>query len=397
MTAISYKVALDAILGEEVFEAEIRERGTFDALVAPFQGRLVVHGGGGLGRRVLQTLRANSVEPLAFSDASPGKWGTAIDGIPVLSPEEAASRHGRDAAFIVAIAARGGDFLPIARRFAELSCDKVVPYRSLFWKFPGQCPSQLAYDLPSRILRAKDAIRQVFQTLGDEESRSEFVSQIRWRLWQDYECLNAPCAGEQYFPTDIFNLGSGEVFIDIGAYDGDTLRSFLAQQPRFKKIIAVEPDPFNFEKLLKIVSGLPESDGEIQCRRLCAGSQKQKLRFTSGAGESSQISSEGGIEVDCEPLDEILSGEQPTFIKMDIEGGEPEALLGAKNFLAQGRAIWAVCLYHQAEHLWELPLYMAQSSGNYRFFIRKYVGETWETVCYAVPRERLLKDKDREL
>jgi hypothetical protein len=74
---------------------------------------------------------------------------------------------------------------------------------------------------------------------------------------------------------------------------------------------------------------------------------------------------------------------------MDIEGAELDALRGAERLLRRSEAMWAVCVYHKPEHLWQLPLFINEHSQGHRFFLRKYAGEIWETVCYAVPKSRL--------
>jgi FkbM family methyltransferase len=166
---------------------------------------------------------------------------------------------------------------------------------------------------------------------------------------------------------------------------------FVGIKPNGKcQFVALEPDPVNFARLSKCVSELPDAvKSKIQCKMVCVGARKGTIRFQDCAGETSQASNEGRIEVQCETLDELLEDCHPTFIKMDIEGAEPDALSGAKKFLERSEVIWAVCVYHKPEHLWQLPEFMADHSQEYRFFLRKYSGEIWETVCYAVPEKRL--------
>jgi len=74
---------------------------------------------------------------------------------------------------------------------------------------------------------------------------------------------------------------------------------------------------------------------------------------------------------------------------MDIEGAEPDAILGASNTIRKNMPILAVCTYHAQEHLWRVPLLIQSISDNYKFFFRRYSDECWETVCYALPRNRL--------
>ena len=89
------------------------------------------------------------------------------------------------------------------------------------------------------------------------------------------------------------------------------------------------------------------------------------------------------------PLDELLASASPTFIKMDIEGAEPNTLLGAAKIIADHAPVLAICLYHAQEHLWQIPLLIQSMRQDYNFFLRRYADECWEIVCYAVPKSRL--------
>jgi FkbM family methyltransferase len=327
---------------------------------------------------------------LAFSDSQSAKWGKEIDGTRVLPPQDAAREFGRTATFVVTVSAKGGDFLPLRRRLLDLGCAGVVPYRSLFWKYPDDCPPHLVADRPCRILQEKKEIRAVLDLLSDDTSRREYVGQLRWRLLQDFGALPAPSGEEQYFPPDIITLRPGEVFVDCGAYDGDTLRPFLRRCPGFARVLALEPDPANFARLTGFIGGLPaDMRKRLSARMVCVGEKRGKVRFAAGGGETSKVTVRGETTVECETLDEICSGDGPSYVKMDIEGAELDALRGAERLLRQSEAMWAVCVYHKPEHLWQLPLFISEHSQGHRFFLRKYAGEIWETVCYAVPESRL--------
>jgi len=385
-----YANELDLLLGESQATALERERNTFDLMTAPFSRRLVIFGAGRLGRDALRTLRRHGWEILAFSDSESAKWGKEIDGMKVLSPHDAARGFGLTAAFVVTISARGGDFLPLCRKLLDLGCARIVPYRSLFWKYPDDCLSHLVADRPCRVLQEKKEIRAVLDLFWDDTSRREYVGQLRWRLLQDFGALPAPSGEEQYFPPDIITLRPGEVFVDCGAYDGDTLRPFLRRCPGFARVLALEPDPANFAQLAGFIDGLPANVRKrLSARMVCAGEKRGKVRFAAGGGETSKVTVRGETTVECATLDEICSGDEPSYVKMDIEGAELDALRGAGRLLRQSEAMWAVCVYHKSEHLWQLPLFISEHSQGHRFFLRKYAGEIWETVCYAVPESRL--------
>ena len=119
------------------------------------------------------------------------------------------------------------------------------------------------------------------------------------------------------------------------------------------------------------------------------GNQDGPAQFNADGSVSSHITADGGISVECRKLDSIAWAHLPTYIKMDIEGAEPDALCGASGLLRKHGPALAICLYHRTEHLWQLPRYIHETAPGYEVFIRRYAEDCWELVCYAVPKHRL--------
>jgi FkbM family methyltransferase len=196
---------------------------------------------------------------------------------------------------------------------------------------------------------------------------------------------------EEYFPKDIYTWLPNEVFIDCGAFDGDTIRRFLeGREYKFDKIVGLEPDPDSFQKLQTYVSTLPEDvKQKFTLIQSAIGSRREKLKFDATASLVSQVSNSGKMEVDCVPLDDVLEDCNPTLIKMDLEGFEPDALAGAYRTIEKACAVLVITVYHCQDHLWRIPLFIHSLSSEYRFFLRPHAEEWMETSCYAVPANRL--------
>jgi FkbM family methyltransferase len=196
---------------------------------------------------------------------------------------------------------------------------------------------------------------------------------------------------ETYFPDDLLKLKSDEAFVDCGAFDGDTLRAFLKRQGEsFASVDSFEPDPANFKKLEQGVSLLPASiRSKVRVHPCAVGARTETVRFNAQANEASFVGS-GALEVRCVDLDHFLADRTPTYVKMDIEGYEPEALKGAAALLRRHAPVLAICVYHSQDHVWRLPLFMRSLSDEYRLFLRPHLLEVWDLVCYAVPRNRLV-------
>jgi FkbM family methyltransferase len=383
---------LDAILSEPLSEVLHREQSSFDEQATPFEKSLVLFGAGSLGQKALAGLRRLGIEPLAFTDNDPSKWGKEISGIKIYSLQRAVEEYGQKAAFVITIwKGESPDRMAERRQqLLDLNCKKVIQFGYLFWKYPEIFLPHYALDLPHNVIIHADEVRKVFSLWDDVDSQNEYLAQIKWRILLDFDSLPAPVSHEIYFPDDLVKNIPEDVFVDCGAFDGDTIRNILhSKWNSLAKIIAFEPDPVNFLKLQQFAFSLPASiRGKILLQKLAIGLQKGKVQFKATGTESSSIGN-GDHEVDCISLDEILSNERPTFIKMDIEGSEFEALMGAQNIIQKELPILAICVYHHQDHVWRIPSLICSLSDQYRFFLRPHLLEVWDLVCYAIPKFRL--------
>lgn len=388
MTESRLEGELEALLSEDVASVMDRERSEFDRLSSPFGNRIVLFGAGGLGRKTLAGLRELSVEPLAFTDNNPALWESEINGVRVLPPQEAAQKFGQDATFVITIW-KGEAIDRMAERrqqMAELGCSRVVPFGYLFWAYPDIFLPHYALDLPHKVYEHANEIRGLFHLWADDASRREYLAQMKWRMLLDFDSLPLPVTHETYFPNDLVNASPNDVFVDCGAFDGDTLRDFLRlRDKRFEQYIAFEPDAKNFLRLQQYVSTLPHRVArKVTMHQLAVGARAEKVSFLSSGTESSAVGP-GAIEVDSVAMDDILDGYIPTVVKMDVEGSELEALAGAKRLIERTLPVLAICVYHKQEHLWQIPPLIHSISHEYRLYLRPHLQEVWDLVCYAIP------------
>jgi len=342
---------------------------------------LVLCGTGRLGRITLAGLHRAGIEPRALADNNPAVQGTRIDGLDVLSIDGAVQKFGRDAVFVTTIyTAR-----PLREQLTALGA-RVASSRALFFQHPQVFLPHGSIQWPSGILEAADDVVAGLDLWNDEQSKSEYVAQIDWQLLRTTDMPPWLPAAETYFPDELIRLREDESVVDCGAFDGDTLRAVIDRTGgRFASFLALEPDPGNHARLSAFVAGLPaEMRSRIDTRQVAVHSHRATLRFESGDGAGSNLTEGGDIEVQAEPLDEILADRTPTFLKMDIEGAEPLAMLGARETLGRDAPTLAICLYHRREHLWQVPRLILDANPRYRLSLRRHSDESWETVCYAI-------------
>jgi FkbM family methyltransferase len=396
---------LERMLGESAAATAAREGDTFWQLAEPFGKSFVIFGAGQLGRKVAHALRQHGVEPLAFADSNPKMWGRSVDGITVRSPADVAAEWGECAAFVISIwPSRASDTYPDRKaQLEKLGCEKVIPYLSLLWTDPAAYLPHFSLDAPHSILKDAALIRRCARLWADEASAEAFLGILRWRLLADFNGIPKQSSHEQYFPDDLYQIRASDVFVDCGAFDGDTTRA-IAQRLNGTpcRIFALEPDPQNYAALQSYLAGFGDCGKSITALPYAVGRRKETLRFSATGTDMASVKAEGTVTVEAISLDELLSDESPSLIKMDIEGFELEALAGAQQVIRRCRPIMAITVYHLSDHLWKVPLAIATAADpqfdtsaveDYSFFLRSYQTEFWETVCYAVPRSRRIEQR----
>lgn len=189
----------------------------------------------------------------------------------------------------------------------------------------------------------------------------------------------------QYFDADLIKYKEdGEVFVDCGCFDFATSR-YLSEKCSVKKVYAFEADPLNIEKIRRGVEQSNIRNVEIFDKGVW--SKKGTLHFMSNGTTAAYAADEAGadtVDVEVVSLDETIK-EPVSFIKMDIEGSELEALKGAKGLIAAYMPKLAVSAYHKPEDMIDLALYIKELVPEYKLYLRHYSNFDHETVLYALP------------
>lgn len=188
--------------------------------------------------------------------------------------------------------------------------------------------------------------------------------------------------GKQYFDFYVHSLGEQEVFVDCGAFDGSTSIEFANWcQGEYDKIFMFEVDRYNIKLCKKNIINYRLKNCTL--KECGVWNKKTQLRFREGSFTSSGLSKEGSIKVPVVDLDSILQNQKVTFIKMDIEGAELEAIKGAKKILMRCKPRLAISVYHRPEDIIEIPLLLWEIVPEYKFSLRQYRSSKRETVLYA--------------
>ena len=222
--------------------------------------------------------------------------------------------------------------------------------------------------------------------LQDETSKDTLSQIVNYRLTlrRDHLLSVAGKTENEYFDTSVIRVNKEEVFVDGGAYDGDSIKKFMNVTKRsFKKIYAYEPDTKLYNKVKAYVASL--GDKRIRLDKIALGGRNGTVRFTNDATTGSRASHKGNTRITVRTLDDILVTKKVTFIKLDIEGAEWAVLHGAKKIIRANRPKLAICVYHKTEDLWRIALLLKKYVPSYSFVLRHYGKFLYDTILYAIP------------
>lgn len=332
---------------------------------------IIVFGAGSLGHEVYTNLLKANIKIDYFCSSLNGGYTDKKTDIKVIKQEELVNH--RDAIIIMAI----GDAATKQEKM-----ELVVEICSMGFK-EEQILNHSLFDQKesiSNILRYKDEFIKAYQLLEDESSKKIYVKKLDYLV--KYIAVDFQSDKEMYLDDEIIQLGKNERIIDAGAFIGDTAEQFLNRTGDSSLIYSFEPDEHNYSELEKRVEGLNQV--EIIKKGLWSGSTV--LYFSDDQNGSSHIENDGKIKIETIDLDSFCEENniKPTFIKMDIEGAECEAIRGAKNTIVNYKPQMSICLYHKLEDMFMIPIMIKELDKSYKLYVRHYSDYHTDTVLYAV-------------
>ncbi|MCK9569385.1 FkbM family methyltransferase [Candidatus Pacearchaeota archaeon] len=357
--------------------------------------KVVIFGAGALGLRVLKDMRASKLEPIAFTDNNPKLWYTKVEGVIVVPPVEAVRNYKQGHLFVVAVYNR----TPVEDQLINLGVDRFNSTPEFYRRYlPARLPLYCVED-SCEIDRYMEEVKACASLWDDEISQDTFNFLLQWHKdvsYRSHYVYPSPSC-DTYFPPDLVKLREDEVFIDCGAYDGDTLRAFLYKTGgKFKGYWAFEPDYSSFAAMHLTWERLDkETQSKIWMDNVAVSNEDGKLQFIEDNSVRSCVIDPANEvvltkqSIRCYRLDSLIQ-DTATYIKMDIEGHELQALEGARQTISKHRPVLAICLYHRMTDLWQIPTLIKQICPSYKMFLRLYAEDCWESVCYAIPEDRLL-------
>lgn len=348
-------------------------------------GDLVIYGAGNSGRAVAKTARQRGFDVHSFLDARASQI-TEVDGAPCHLPTSEAARAAAAAGLpvVVAVFNFAADLRPIMQLLRDVGFRRIITYYEIHEHLGGE-PQFWLGERKALAARAAEILAG-FDLFTDEKSQQIYHDHIALRLTFNPELLSQPDQQHHYVPTDLPSPSTPWRLVDGGAFTGDTIELLLEQGVEMEAIAAFEPDPANFEALRATSERVQDRVAEVLLFPQGLSNENAVLTFAAGSGAASAFAEGGATKLEVVALDDALPDFAPTFIKLDIEGAEPQALAGAARTISEHQPTLAVCVYHAPEHLWTLPKLMQSLDPDYRLALRYHQFNGFDIVAYALPQ-----------
>ena len=224
----------------------------------------------------------------------------------------------------------------------------------------------------------KEELISVYNMLADDASKRAFFETLLFKLDGNIEHLFACETSEEEAFSNILKLESGSSFLDLGAYNGDTVLDFIKRVGDFSHITAVEPDKKSFFKLCR-------NTEQFDILRINAAVSNEcgSIPFSFKSSRGSTVGGEESIS--SVTIDSLCQDKSFDYIKFDVEGKELDAILGGEKTIKKDKPKMLISAYHKSDDYFSIPLAVHRINPEYKIYMRHYpYVPAWDTNFYFV-------------
>lgn len=230
----------------------------------------------------------------------------------------------------------------------------------------------------------------LYGRLGDYRSKQVLYAILRnWLELDATQSLEVKQNGKKYYDLDLLPAYQNGVAVDVGAYIGNTVKSFVSTYGEtYEKIYCYEPDPENAQRLEMKLTGL-----QNLCIRSVGVGKKAGTAICNHDAKSPhattlELLEEGEFRenmVSVVTLDEDIT-EDITYLKINVCGMEEDVLMGAAKQIQKNHPFIAADAFYGYAALTALARRIDAICPGYTFYLRHF-GENLvmtDFVLYAV-------------
>ncbi len=336
---------------------------------SPFD--IVLYGMGNGADKIINVLNEKGIEFVGvFSSDEFFKENKTFHGFPVVTLKSLEEMHGN----LTVLMCFGSS------RSEVIENVKAIKQKHLFFAPDVPVYGDILFDKEFYSIN-KDRHDKIPEILCDDISKKTFENTVKYKLSGDVDYLfDCEVTADEPF-NSFFKLSENEIYLDLGAYRGDTVFEFLkAVNGEYKKIYAVEPDKKTFRKLENAVKNIKNTvliNGAVY-------SECGTGYFNMNGSRGSNVS-KSGEETAFYSVDGILNGNKVTYIKADVEGAELDFIKGAQNTIKLQKPKMQIACYHKSDDLINIPEAVLKIRSDYKVYMRHFPSlPAWDTVYYFI-------------
>jgi len=343
-------------------------------------------GAGTLGNKIYRNLIELGLKPKFIADNTLSECKDKNNHY-LITYEQLKKINNKQILLIVTIFNPKASFKSIKTELIEFGFNNVHSFTELFEISEDTFLPFLNY-VPTVYYKNEEIQIEKFRSkLFDEKSKIIYNSNLEAKCF-NLE-LNIPADNSSYFPKELFpdELFKHCLYIDCGAFDGDSVLNFIELHNEFGQIFALEPDITNFQKLLLNVFNL---DSKFKKKVFCINSgvsdECNVVNFSGEKGMNSKIEENGKNIAQLIKLDDLikLNSVNEIFIKLDIEGNEYNALMGMEHIIKEFSPNLAISVYHKYDDIWNIGSLIDSLNQSYNFYLRQHGNDGMDLILYCL-------------
>lgn len=301
---------------------------------------VLFYGAGAKGIQALELLAQFNIKPQAFIESDPGRWNTKCLGIEIISLEEAKRFFAGHTIFITTAYDAATEIRP-----------KLVEWKGEVRILTSPFKTENTLLDYGDLIQNADIIEDEYSLLSDEKSKILFIDMLNWKLTGDSSLVARNKEDDTRlwgFQSQLLNYSCVKTYLDIGAYNGDTIVRFMIASQKKCRIVAVEPDENAMNEMRGhmsrlrlddnidyVLKGVSDKRGELTFHQMServyeSSNFMNDIKDIVPFAISEEKIVDKSVPVDtldniCRELD-IIDGS--TLVKLDTQGMEYQAING---------------------------------------------------------------------
>lgn len=346
-------------------------------------GCVVLYGAGQMGADASLCLLNSNINVCFFADKNHKVIGQEINGILVKHPEDFSEEEKENCLFAISVITVS--YNTIYNYLKDLGCKNICFVGDLVNETCSDISISQTWSLNNPSEEELVKINNVLDKYSDMDSKKSLIQFLEWSAnrieLDDY----APVLkiDEKYFIPQVLNsLGSDNRVVSYDFLSHDPVEELKINKIDFQELHIIEPCKAKYKDL---------KSNNVFVHNFGLGNENKKKSFINAKGltvKSRFVEMKTDFNYPIRKLDDIIT-DSYSFIKIYGLGLAFDVVKGSINTIKKFRPVVAVTIHHTREDFVEIPNLLMDNLDNYDFYLRLHSYCGFETLFYAIPKEKV--------